>query len=80
MVAIRLRRGGSKKKPFYRVVALDSRRKRDGKVLENLGYYDPKSEEVEVKIDLEKYEAWVKKGAQPSEAVKSLVKKIKKAG
>ncbi len=76
MVAIRLRRGGSKKKPFYRVVAIDSRRKRDGKVLDNLGYYDPKTEESTIKIDLEKYNAWIEKGAKASEAVKSLVKRV----
>jgi len=76
VVAIRLRRGGAKKKPFYRIVAVDSRRKRDGKVLDILGYYDPKSEEAIIKIDIEKYNAWVSKGAKASEAVKSLVKKV----
>ncbi len=76
MVAIRLRRGGAKKKPFYRIVAVDSRRKRDGKVLDILGYYDPKSEEAIIKIDIEKYNAWISKGAKASEAVKSLVKKV----
>jgi len=76
VVAIRLRRGGAKKKPFYRIVAVDSRRKRDGKVLDILGYYDPKSEEAIIKIDIEKYNAWISKGAKASEAVKSLVKKV----
>ena len=76
MVAIRLRRGGAKKQPFYRVVVLDSRRKRDGKVLDNLGYYDPKAEQPVIKIDLEKYNTWVEKGARASETVKSLVKKV----
>jgi small subunit ribosomal protein S16 len=76
VVAIRLRRGGAKKKPFYRVVAVDSRRKTTGSVLDILGYYDPKPEEAQVKIDLEKYNAWIEKGARPSEAVKNLVKKV----
>ncbi len=75
MVAIRLRRGGAKKKPFYRIVAIDSRKKRDGAVLEILGYYDPKTEPTTIKVDLEKYNKWVERGAQVSEAVKNLVKK-----
>ncbi len=75
MVAIRLRRGGAKKKPFYRIVAVDSRKKRDGAVLEILGYYDPKTDPTTVKVDLEKYNKWVERGAQVSEAVKNLVKK-----
>ncbi len=79
MVAIRLRRGGAKKKPFYRIVAVDSRRKRDGKVLEIIGYYDPKSEEPLIKVDMEKYNAWIQKGAQVSEAVKNLIKKVAKS-
>ncbi len=76
MVAIRLRRGGAKKKPSYRIVVIDSRRKRDGKVLDNLGYYDPKPETPEIKLDMEKYNAWITKGARPSEAVKNLAKKV----
>ncbi len=75
MVVIRLRRGGAKKKPFYRIVAVDSRKKRDGAVLEILGYYDPKTEPTTIKVDLEKYNKWVERGAQVSEAVKNLVKK-----
>ncbi len=75
MVAIRLRRGGAKKKPFYRIVAVDSRKKRDGAVLEILGYYDPKTEPATIKVDLDKYNKWVERGAQVSEAVKNLVKK-----
>ncbi len=76
MVAIRLRRGGAKKKPFYRIVVLDSRKKRDGKVLDILGHYDPKVETPEIKLDIEKYKAWIEKGAQPSETVKNLAKQI----
>ena len=75
MVVIRLRRGGAKKKPFYRIVAVDSRKKRDGAVLEILGYYDPKTEPTTIKVDLEKYNKWIERGAQVSEAVKNLVKK-----
>ncbi len=75
MVVIRLRRGGAKKKPFYRIVAVDSRKKRDGAVLEILGYYDPKTEPTTIKVNLEKYNKWVERGAQVSEAVKNLVKK-----
>ncbi len=79
MVAIRLRRGGTKKKPFYRIVAVDSRRKRDGKVLEVIGYYDPKTEEPTIKVDIDRYNAWIAKGAKASEAVKNLVKKVAKS-
>ena len=75
MVAIRLRRGGAKKKPFYRIVVVDSRKKRDGAVLEILGYYDPKTDPATIKVDLDKYNKWVERGAQVSEAVKNLVKK-----
>ncbi len=77
MVAIRLRRGGAKKKPFYRIVVIDSRKKRDGRVLDIIGYYDPKPETPEYKIDKERYDSWVQKGANASEAVKSLIKKVK---
>jgi len=79
VVAIRLRRGGAKKKPFYRIVAVDSRRKRDGKVLEVLGYYDPKTEPPTIKLDQDKYNQWINKGAIPSEAVKRLAKKVAKS-
>lgn len=75
MVVIRLRRGGAKKKPFYRIVVLDSRKKRDGKILDILGHYDPKVETPQIKLDAEKYKAWVGKGAQPSETVKNIAKK-----
>ncbi|WP_035589321.1 30S ribosomal protein S16 [Hippea jasoniae] len=76
MVAIRLRRGGAKKKPFYRIVALDSRKKRDGAVLEVLGYYDPKTDPATIKIDMDKYNSWIEKGAKVSETVKNLIKKV----
>ena len=75
MVKIRLRRMGKKKAPFYRIVVADSRYPRDGRFIEELGYYDPMKEPVEIKIDGEKAKEWLAKGAQPTETVKSLLKK-----
>ncbi|XVG95462.1 30S ribosomal protein S16 [Eubacteriales bacterium KG127] len=75
MVKIRLKRMGAKKKPFYRVVVADSRRSRDGKFIEEIGYYNPMREPVEIKIDAEKAQKWLGNGAQPTEVVKSLMKK-----
>ena len=75
MVKMRLRRMGAKKAPFYRVVVADSRYPRDGRFIEEIGYYNPQSEPAEVKIDAEKAQAWLAKGAQPTETVKSLLKK-----
>ena len=72
---IRLRRQGAKKAPFYRVVVADSRSPRDGRCIEELGYYNPISNPVELKIDEEKALKWLKTGAEPSETVKSLLKK-----
>jgi small subunit ribosomal protein S16 len=72
MVKIRLTRMGSINKPFYRVVAVDSRVQRDGKFIENIGYYDPKHNPAIVNIDEELALKWLKVGAQPSETVKSL--------
>ena len=74
-VVLRMTRRGSKKKPFYRIVAADSRSPRDGKFLEMLGTYDPLKSENNIKIDSEKVASWVKKGAKPSETVASLLKK-----
>lgn len=73
-VKIRLRRMGSKKRPFYRVVVADSRSPRDGRFIEEIGYYNPISEPAEVKINVEKAQEWLGKGAQPSDTVKSLLK------
>ena len=73
-VKIRLTRSGCKKLPFYRVVAINSGTRRDGRPLEFLGYYNPHNKPAEVKIDAEKVDAWVKKGAQLSDTVKSLLK------
>lgn len=78
-VHIRLMRFGKKKQPSYRVVVVDSRKPRDGAYIESLGYYNPLKEEGNVKIDLEKYEEWIKKGAIPTLVVEKLVKKAKKA-
>lgn len=72
---IRLRRQGAKKAPFYRVVVADSRSPRDGRCIEELGYYNPVSDPVELKIDEEKALKWLKTGAEPSETVKVLLKK-----
>ena len=75
MLKIRLRRMGGKKAPFYRVVVADSRAPRDGACVEEIGYYNPLANPVELSIDNEKAAAWVKKGAQPSETVRALLKK-----
>ena len=74
-VKIRLKRMGAKKAPFYRVVVADSRYPRDGRFIEELGHYNPTTNPVEIKIDFEKAQAWIKNGAQPTETVKSLLKK-----
>ena len=72
-VKIRFKRLGSKKAPFYRVVVADSRSPRDGRFIEEIGYYNPMSKEV--KIDNEKAAEWIKNGAQPTDSVRSLLKK-----
>ncbi|HHU43649.1 MAG: 30S ribosomal protein S16 [Bacillota bacterium] len=74
-VKIRLTRMGAKKSPFYRIVATDSRKARDGQYLEQIGYYDPTKEPAALKIDKEIAEKWLKVGAQPTETVKSLFKR-----
>lgn len=74
-VKIRLRRMGAKKAPFYRVVVADSRCPRDGRFIEEIGYYNPVAEPVVIKIDAEKANAWIKNGAQPTEVVKKLLVK-----
>ena len=75
MVKIRLQRFGSKKRPFYRIVAADVRAPRDGKFLDIIGTYDPLTEPATVKIDKEKALKWLNDGAKPTETVKSLFKK-----
>ncbi len=74
-VKIRLRRMGAKKSPFYRVVVADSRSPRDGRFIEEIGYYNPGVNPAEVKIDAEKAKKWIENGAQPTETVKALLKK-----
>ena len=75
MVKIRLRRMGAKKAPFYRVVVADSRYPRDGRFIEEIGTYNPLTDPAEIKIDLDKANAWIKNGAQPTDTVKVLLKK-----
>ena len=75
MVKIRLRRMGAKKAPFYRIVVADSRSPRDGAFIEELGYYNPLTTPVEIKIDNEKAIEWMKNGAQPTDTVRALLKK-----
>ena len=74
-VKIRLKRLGAKKSPFYRVVVADERSPRDGKFIEEIGYYNPLSNPVDIKIDAEKASKWLANGAQPTETVRSLLKK-----
>ncbi len=74
-VRIRLRRMGAKKAPFYRVVVADSRYPRDGRFIEEVGYYDPTKEPSVVKLDEEKVRKWLQTGAQPTDTVRALLKK-----
>lgn len=74
-VKLRLKRMGAKKRPFYRVVAADSRSRRDGKVIEEIGYYNPITEPSEVKIDAELAQKWLNNGAIPTDTVRALFKK-----
>lgn len=78
-VKIRLTRMGSKKRPFYRIVAINSETRRDGRALDFLGYYNPMVNPVEIKLDNEKLNSWLEQGAQPSDTIKSLLRQIKKA-
>ena len=75
-VKIRLRRMGAKKAPFYRIVVADSRYPRDGRFIEELGVYDPTREPSVIKIDAEKAKKWIANGAQPTDTVKALLKKV----
>ena len=75
MVKIRLRRMGAKKAPFYRIVVADSRYPRDGRFIEELGYYNPMTEPADVKVDADKVKEWIANGAQPTDTVKALLKK-----
>ena len=79
MVAIRLRREGTTNTPYYKVVVTDQRSPRDGKFIEIIGNYDPKKQGLNANIDLTRADYWISKGAQPSDTVRSLMKKIRKA-
>ena len=74
-VKIRLRRMGAKKAPFYRVVVADSRYPRDGRFIDEIGYYDPTKEPSVIKVDADKAKEWIAKGAQPTDTVKTILKK-----
>lgn len=76
-VALRLMRFGKKGRAFYRIVALDKRKKRDGSYLDNIGVYDPMLETDALKLDRTKYERWIGQGAQPSEGLRRLMKNNK---
>ena len=75
MVKIRLKRMGAKKKPFYRIVVADSRVARDGKSIEEIGYYDPMQEPSVIKVDADKAKKWLSTGAQPTDTVRTILKK-----
>ena len=74
-VKIRLRRMGAKKAPFYRILVADSRYPRDGRFIEEIGYYNPLTDPAEIKVDGEKAKKWISNGAQPTDTVKALLKK-----
>ena len=75
MVKIRLRRMGAKKAPFYRIVVADSRYPRDGRFIEEIGFYNPVVNPAELKVDVDRAQAWIKTGAQPTETVRSILNK-----
>ena len=74
-VKIRLKRMGMKKHPFYRIVVADERSPRDGRFIEEIGYYDPMKQPADIKVDNEKAQQWMKTGAQPTDTVRVLLKK-----
>ena len=76
MVKIRLRRMGAKKAPFYRIVVADSRYPRDGRFIEEIGFYNPVVNPAELKVDVDRAQAWIKTGAQPTDTVRALLKKV----
>ena len=77
MVKIRLQREGKKKAPFYHIVVADSRSPRDGKIIEQIGTYDPMTDPATIVLDNEKVEKWIKNGAKPTDSVKSLIERAK---
>ena len=76
MVKIRLKRMGMKKEPFYRVVVSDSRTPRDGRFIEEIGLYDPMADGEKIKVDMERAKYWISNGAQPTDTVRGLLKKL----
>jgi small subunit ribosomal protein S16 len=78
MVSIRLRREGTKNSPYYRIVVADERSPRDGKFLELIGTYDPKKKGENYTIKMDRADFWIKRGAQPSDTVRSVLKKLRK--
>ena len=76
MVKIRLRRMGAKKAPYYRIIVADSRSPRDGRFIEELGTYDPSAVENKITVDLERAKYWIANGAQPTDTVRGLLKKL----
>ncbi len=74
-VKIRMKRMGAKKKPFYRIVVSDSRSPRDGRFIEEIGYYNPLRDPVEISVNAERVKYWISQGAQPSDTVRALLKK-----
>ena len=78
MVKIRLQRQGKKKAPFYHIVVADSRASRDGKIIEQIGTYNPMTNPATIELDKEKVEKWIKNGAKPTDTVKALIEKASK--
>ncbi|MBQ7692505.1 MAG: 30S ribosomal protein S16 [Oscillospiraceae bacterium] len=76
MVKIRLRRMGAKKAPYYRIIVADSRSPRDGRFIEELGVYDPMADGEKIKVDMERAKYWIANGAQPTDTVRGLLKKV----
>ena len=76
MVKIRLRRMGAKKAPYYRIVVADSRSPRDGRFIEEIGTYDPMADSDKLKVNMERVQYWIGKGAQPTDTVRGLLKKV----
>ena len=76
MVKIRLRRMGAKKAPYYRIVVADSKSPRDGRFIEEIGTYNPSAESEKLKVDAERVQYWISKGAQPTDTVRGLLKKV----
>jgi small subunit ribosomal protein S16 len=78
MVVIRLARGGAKKRPYYRVVAADKRMPRDGRFIEQVGTFNPRVEKGSISLKIDRVDHWLKVGAEPSDTVRSLIKKFRK--